>query len=71
MLKHGEGGSGDAEIQPGEGIMHPMFVKLFIEGDAEDLLAEEDKRHRARRSKRNRSVMVMRAARARDRQPRP
>jgi hypothetical protein len=27
--------------------MHPMFVKLFIETDADDLLAEEDRRRRA------------------------
>jgi hypothetical protein len=31
--------------------MYPMFVKLFIETDADDLLAEEEvKRRRARRS---------------------
>jgi hypothetical protein len=53
--------------------MHPMFVKLFIETDADDLLAEqEDGRRRARRSKRNRSATVMRvAAHDRDRRPRP
>ena len=27
--------------------MHPMFVKLFIESDAEDLPPEEDRRRRA------------------------
>src|SRR5438128_12330081 len=26
----------------GRGIMHPTFVKLFIETDADDLLAEEE-----------------------------
>ena len=26
--------------------MHPMFVKLFLETDADDVLAEEDKRRR-------------------------
>jgi len=37
--------------RPWGGIMHPMFVKLFIETDADDLLAEEEvKRRRARRS---------------------
>ena len=47
--------------------MHPMFVKLFIESDADDLLAEEEvKRRRARRSGRNRSAVAVRAA-ARDR----
>lgn len=52
--------------------MHPMFVKLFIDTDSEDLLVEEDKRRRARRSMRNRSVMVVRAAAPdRNRRPRP
>ena len=44
-----------------EGVMHPMFVKLFIETDADDLLAyEEDKRRRARRAGRNQSRVVTR-----------
>ena len=30
--------------------MHPMFKELFIETDAEDLVAEEDWRGRVRRS---------------------
>jgi hypothetical protein len=53
----------------GEAMMHPMFVKLFIETDADDLLAEEqDRRRRARRSKRSRPAMVVAAApRDRDR----
>ena len=57
---------------PGRGgIMHPMFVKLFIEADADDLLAEEEvKRRRARRSQRNRPAVVVRAA-SRDRNIRP
>lgn len=48
----------------GRGIMHPTFVKLFIETDADDLLAEEElKRRRARRSRRNRpAIAVVRAA---------
>ena len=52
--------------------MHPMFVKLFIEADADDqLLCEEEQRRRARRAGRNRSRMVMKvAARDRDRCPR-
>ena len=52
--------------------MHPMFVKLFVETDADDLLAEqEDRRRRARRSRRTRSDMVVRvAAHDRDRRPR-
>lgn len=53
--------------------MHPMFVKLFIDTDTDDWLAEEeDKRRRVRRSKRTRSAMVIRTApRDRDRRPRP
>ena len=27
--------------------MHPMFVKLYLENDADDVLAEEDDRRRA------------------------
>ena len=34
--------------------MHPMFVKLFIETDADELSAQEDGRRRARRSRRAR-----------------
>ena len=56
---------------PGEGIMHPMFVKLFIETDADDLLAEEEaRRRRARQSRRNRPAVVVRAA-SRDQNLRP
>ena len=36
--------------------MHPMFVKLFIETYPDDLLAEEDRRRQARRSRRARSA---------------
>lgn len=44
------------------GIMHPMFVKLFIETDADDLLAAEEARRRsARRSRRNRPAMAVKA----------
>ena len=51
--------------------MHPTFVKLFIETDADDLLAEEEaKRRRARLSRRNRSAVVVRAA-SRDENLRP
>jgi hypothetical protein len=43
--------------------MHPMFVKLFIEADADDLLAEEEvELRRARRSQRNRPAVVVRDA---------
>jgi hypothetical protein len=53
--------------------MHPMFKELFIEADADDLPAEEDRRRRrVRRSRRARSAMVIRpAARHRQRRPQP
>lgn len=51
--------------------MHPMFVKLFIETDADDLLAGEDKRRRARRSRPARPAMVLAPARDRKQQSRP
>lgn len=53
--------------------MHPMFVKLFLETDADDLLTgDEDKRRRANRARRNRSRVAMRyTARDRDRRSRP
>jgi hypothetical protein len=42
--------------------MHPMFVKLFIETDADDLLAAEEARRRsARRSRRNRPAMAVKS----------
>ena len=52
--------------------MHPMFVELFIETDADDLVAEEEvKRRRARRSRRDRpAVAVKVAAHDRNLQPR-
>jgi hypothetical protein len=47
--------------------MHPMFVKLFIETDADDLSPEEDWRRRTRRSRRAKAAMVVRpAARGRE-----
>lgn len=51
--------------------MHPMFVKLYLEADADDLLAEEqEKRRSARLARRNRSRMAVRVtARAQDRRP--
>jgi hypothetical protein len=51
--------------------MHPMFVKLFLEDGAEDVLAEEeDRRRSANRSRRARSRQAVRViARARDRRP--
>ena len=52
--------------------MHPMFVKLYLEADADDLLAEEQEKHRsARLARRNQSRMAVRVtARAQDRRPR-
>ena len=53
--------------------MHPMFVTLFIETDADDLVAEEqDRKRRARAVKRGRSPRVRRVAAAQpDRPHRP
>jgi hypothetical protein len=42
--------------------MHPMFVKLFIEPDADDLLAEEeDRRRSARRARRTRRATAVKS----------
>jgi hypothetical protein len=53
-------------------MMHPMFVKLFLENDADDLLADEESRRRsAARAKRGRARTAVRVTvRERDRQPR-
>jgi hypothetical protein len=50
-----------------------MFVKLFMESDADDLLAEEqDRRRQARRARRGNPARVLRAAApGPDRPPRP
>jgi hypothetical protein len=52
--------------------MHPMFVKLFLDPDADDLLAdEEERRRRAARARHTRSRTTLRVtARAQDRLPR-
>ena len=43
--------------------MHPTFVKLFIDPDPGDLLAEEEiRRRRAGRSRRARAAVAVRAA---------
>ena len=43
--------------------MHPMFVKLFIETDADDLQdAQEARRRSARRSRRSREATIVTAA---------
>jgi hypothetical protein len=51
--------------------MHPMFVKLFLENDADDVLAEEeDRRRAANRAHRARSRQaITHTARDRDRRP--
>jgi hypothetical protein len=41
--------------------MHPMFVKLFLEADPDDQLAEEEQRRRANLARRSRSRMTMTA----------
>ena len=51
--------------------MHPMFVKLYLENDADDVLAEEENRRRgANRTRRARSRQATRGV-ARDRGRRP
>lgn len=52
--------------------MHPMFVKLFLETDADDLLAyEEETRRRARRARQAQSRTATKApARNQSRPPR-
>jgi hypothetical protein len=54
-------------------IMHPMFVTLFIEADADELLTEEQDRkrhaHAARRGRSARVIMVAAANPDRPRRP--
>ena len=51
--------------------MHPLFVTLFIETDADDLLAEEqDRKRRARAARRGRSARASRVAAAHPDRPR-
>jgi len=52
--------------------MHPVFRQLFIQADADDLLAEEDRRRCVSRARRARPAMIIRpAARNGQHQPRP
>ena len=55
-----------------EDIMHPMFVKLFLEADADDPQADDpDTRRRANRARRNRFRMATKVTvRDHDRRPR-
>jgi hypothetical protein len=51
--------------------MHPTFVALFIETDADDLLAEEqDRKRRAHAARRGRSARINRIAAASPDRPR-
>jgi hypothetical protein len=52
-------------------IMHPMFVRLFIETDTDDLLTEEQGRKRRARGQARRSARVMRVFANPDRPRRP
>ena len=53
-------------------VMHPMFVALFIETDADDVLAgDQDRKRRAHAARRGRSAGVIRAAAHPDRPRRP
>ena len=52
-------------------IMHPMFVRLFIETDTDELLTEEqDRKRRAHAARRGRSARVIRVAVANPDRPR-
>ena len=52
--------------------MHPMFKQLFIDTDADDLAAEDDRRRRRHWSRRARPAMIIRpAAHPRENRPRP
>jgi len=51
--------------------MHPMFKELFIQTDADDLAAEEDRQRRVRRSRRARPAMIIRPAPIRENRSRP
>jgi len=48
-----------------------MFIKLFIEADAEDRPPEQDGRRRGRRSRRARPAAIIRPAAAGRRETRP
>jgi hypothetical protein len=53
-------------------MLHPMFKELFLQADAADVLADEDRRRRVSRVRRARPAMIIRpAARNGQHQPRP
>ena len=57
--------------ESGRNTVHPMFAALFIETDADDLLAEEqDCKRRAQAVRRGRSARVMRVSAAHPDRPR-
>jgi hypothetical protein len=41
--------------------MHPLFVKLFLDTEADDFLTEERTRRRARRARHHQQATVSRA----------
>jgi hypothetical protein len=52
--------------------MHPMFARLFIETDTDELLTEEqDRKRHARAARRGRPARLVRAAATPDRPRRP
>ena len=54
-----------------ETTMHPMFKQLFLQTEADDLLAEQDRRRRVSRARRARPAVIIRpAARNGQHQPR-
>ena len=54
--------------------MHPMFVKLYLDNDADDVLAEEEDRRRTanriRQARSRRTITVAARGRAAARSPR-
>jgi hypothetical protein len=50
--------------------MHPLFVKLYLEAEADDLLADEERRGSANRARRSRRAVRVTTTRAQDRRPR-
>jgi hypothetical protein len=62
--KSGPRSAADRDSQPGQrDIMHPMFVKLFIEpGSGYPLTEEDEKRRRSRRAGRHRSPTTARTS---------
>jgi hypothetical protein len=50
--------------------MHPMFVQLYLENDADDVAEQENRRRAANRARRARSRQATRVV-ARDRGRRP